>query len=78
MEYRNMREVLEHAVDRSPDKVYLLFEDQKITYNQLDRLINQTANMFISLGISKGDRVAIMLPNCPEFIYLWLGLSLAL
>jgi crotonobetaine/carnitine-CoA ligase len=74
MEYNNMREVLEHAVDRSPDKVYLLFEDQKVTYNQLDRLINQTANMFINLGIRKGDRVALMLPNCPEFIYLWFGL----
>ncbi len=74
MNYRNIREVLEQAVDRNPDKVYLLFEDQKITYKELDCLTNQTANMFINLGVHKGDRVALMLPNCPEFIYLWFGL----
>lgn len=74
MQYRNMREVLERAADRSPDKVYLLFEDQKVTYSEMDRLINQSANMFLELGVRKGDRVALMLPNCPEFIYLWFGL----
>ncbi|WP_347490258.1 ATP-dependent acyl-CoA ligase [Desulfoscipio sp. XC116] len=74
MQYQNIREVLEKTVDRSPDKVYLLFEEQKITYSEMNRLINQTANMFLELGIHKGDRVALMMPNCPEFIYVWFGL----
>lgn len=74
MEFRNIREVLEKAVFHCPDKVYLLFEDQKVTYSQMDSLINQSANMFLDLGIRKGDRVALMLPNCPEFIYLWFSL----
>ncbi|KLU60612.1 putative crotonobetaine/carnitine-CoA ligase [Peptococcaceae bacterium CEB3] len=74
MEPRNIKNVLERAVDRNPDKVYLLYGNQQITYGQMSNFINQTANMFLDLGIRKGDRVALMLPNCPEFIYLWFGL----
>lgn len=73
-EPRNIRQVFERAVMHDPNKVYLLFQDQKITYLQMDKYSNQTANMFIELGIRKGDRVALMLPNCPEFFYLWFGL----
>ena len=32
--------------------------------------------MFRALGVSRGDRVALFLPNCPEFLYCWFGLSL--
>jgi crotonobetaine/carnitine-CoA ligase len=31
--------------------------------------------MFLDLGIRKGDRVCFLLPNCPEFLYAWLGLA---
>ena len=29
----------------------------------------------MDLGIAKGDKVSIMLPNCPDFIYIWIGLA---
>ena len=35
----------------------------------------QTAGMFESLGIGRGDRVCLFLTNCPEFLYCWFGLS---
>ncbi len=42
--------------------------DAQLTYRQLDDLVNRFAAGLQELGVSKGDRVAIMLPNCPQFI----------
>ncbi|KOO52638.1 hypothetical protein AMD00_03920 [Viridibacillus arvi] len=39
------------------------------------REVAKVANGFQDLGIQKGDRVALMLPNIPEFLYIWLGLN---
>src|SRR5947208_3777845 len=73
--FTNIRQVVETAVERSPDKVYLVCGEEQITYRQLDRHINRAANGFLKLGLRKGDRVALMLPNRPEFLYAWLGLN---
>jgi crotonobetaine/carnitine-CoA ligase len=71
----NIRHFLESKVLRHPDKIYLFFEDQQWTYQQFDARVNQAANGFLELGIRKGDRVCLMLPNSPEFLYAWLGLN---
>jgi long-chain acyl-CoA synthetase len=42
--------------------------DAKLTYRQLDEAVNRLAAGLQRLGMGKGDRVAIMLPNCPQFI----------
>jgi long-chain acyl-CoA synthetase len=42
--------------------------DAKLTYRQLDDAVNRFAAGLQRLGVGKGDRVAIMLPNCPQFI----------
>lgn len=60
---------------RHPDKIYLFFENQQWTYQQFNARVNQAANGFLKLGIRKGDRVCIMLPNSPEFLFAWLGLN---
>lgn len=72
---RNIRDVLERAVERNPDKIFLLFNEEEIIYREFDINVNRTGNMFLQLGITKGDRVALMLPNCIEFLYIWLGLA---
>ena len=46
-----------------------------LTYNQFHRSGNKVANAFIQLGMTKGDTVAVMLPNSPEFLAVWLGLT---
>src|SRR5579883_7417 len=57
-----------------PDKIALIFEEQRFTYKQLDQLANRVANGLRGLGIKKGDRVALFLPNIPEFIISYLGI----
>ena len=71
----NVKSLIRSRVDRYRDKTFLLFKDQKYTYEQLDRITNHAANGFRSIGITKGDKVAIMLPNCPEFLFTWFGLA---
>ena len=56
-----------------PDKPAILFEDRTISYRELHRRANRTASWLQSSGIEKGDRVAVLLENCPEFIELYLA-----
>jgi long-chain acyl-CoA synthetase len=42
--------------------------DAKLTYGQLDDAVNRLAAGLQQMGVKKGDRVAVMLPNCPQFV----------
>jgi fatty-acyl-CoA synthase len=59
----------------TPEKPAILFQDDVITYKDLSRRSDRTACWLQSLGIEKGDRVAVMLYNCPEFLDLFLACS---
>ena len=63
-------------MQRDPDKVLFEISGQKLTYRAFDDAIKRTAGMFRAAGIAHGDRVCLFLPNCPEFMYCWFGLSL--
>jgi len=56
-----------------PDSVALQFEGEPITYGELNLKANRVANGLQSAGVARGDRVAIMLPNIPEFVYAFVG-----
>lgn len=58
-----------------PDKPAIFFEGLSLSYSELHRRANQSSCWLQSLGIKKGDRVAVMLRNCPEFIELYLACS---
>ena len=59
--------------DLHPDKAAIIFEEEQITYSELNQRANRASCWLQSLGIEKGDRVAVMLNNCPEFIELFLA-----
>ena len=65
----------EKAVKCNPTGLALVFEDQQITYTALNDWANQIAHYYLSLGIQKGDVIAIMLENRPEYIATVLGLA---
>jgi crotonobetaine/carnitine-CoA ligase len=66
-------ELIEDRAKRNGDRVFLRFKDQSFTYNDMNRYANRCANAFINQGVTKGDKISIMLPNCPEYIHLWFG-----
>ena len=69
-------EFFRNAVKENSTGVFIEISGKKITYQEcFDRSL-QTAAMFREFGITKGDRVALFLPNCPEFLYCWFGLSM--
>jgi crotonobetaine/carnitine-CoA ligase len=67
--------ILEDKANRNKEKVFLYFKDEKVTYRQLNENVNRMANGYSFLGIKKGDKVSIMMPNCPEYVYHWFGLG---
>lgn len=77
---RSLRQAWDDLADMHGDKTALVFEDQarqvsQYSYIQLNKEINRTANLFHSLGVNKGDKVALHLNNCAEFIFCWFGLA---
>lgn len=56
-----------------PHKPAILFEGEKISYSDLHQRSDRTACWLQSIGIEKGDRVSVMLENCPEFIELYVA-----
>ncbi|MGB9627988.1 MAG: AMP-binding protein [Thermodesulfobacteriota bacterium] len=79
MDWRHLPWVLGELIgdraERLGDRIFLRFKDQNISYQEINLYANRCANGFKNLGIKKGDKVSIMLPNCPEFIYIWFGLA---
>ena len=58
-----------------PQKTAIIFEDRHISYLELHQKVNRVCCWLQTLGIEKGDRVAAMTTNCPEFLELFLACS---
>jgi fatty-acyl-CoA synthase len=55
----------------TPDRVALIYEDVPMTYRWLNEQTNRIARLFQQLGLSKGDRISVVLLNCPEFLEIY-------
>jgi long-chain acyl-CoA synthetase len=63
--------VLRRSAFNFPDKTALIFEDRRISYDELNRRVNRVAHGLLRRGLQKGDRMAVLLHNGPEFIELY-------
>jgi acyl-CoA synthetase (AMP-forming)/AMP-acid ligase II len=66
---------LEGHAGADPNKVFLIFEDQRFTYGEANALINQHAHSYRALGVGHGDVVALLLENRPAFLWHLFGLQ---
>ncbi|GGJ85042.1 long-chain-fatty-acid--CoA ligase [Deinococcus aquiradiocola] len=73
----NLPAMLERTALRFPDRTALHFMGQKCTYRQLWQDVRRFAAALQQQGVQPGDRVSIMLPNCPQFVVAFYGASLA-
>ncbi len=69
----NVSDIIKRHVDHTPDKTAIIFEDRRISYVQLDRLINSAAQAVVNMGLKKGDVLSLFLPSLPELIIAYLG-----
>ncbi|MGA6992357.1 MAG: acyl-CoA synthetase [Candidatus Deferrimicrobiaceae bacterium] len=60
--------LLDNTAAKHGDKVAIYFDDQRITYKQLQASVNRVANGLKKLGVEEGDRVFLRLPNIPPAI----------
>jgi long-chain acyl-CoA synthetase len=59
--------VADHARER-PSAPAVLFKGATLTYSALHALSDALASAFVALGVARGDRVGLLLPNCPQFL----------
>lgn len=65
---KTLYDFLEHSANSYPDNEAILFLNHRLTYSQLKDRVDRFATALHELGIQKGARVAIMLPNCPQIV----------
>ena len=65
---RSVAEVLEERAREHPDRAFLVFGDRRLTYRQVNNRAAALAAALHELGVERGDRVALDLPNWPEFV----------
>src|SRR3954451_2081072 len=75
LKQRTIGHLLADKAARVGDWTWLIFGEQRYTYAQAHEFSNRYANGFRELGVGKGDHVAVMLPNCSEFIWTIWGLA---
>ncbi len=63
----NLGKLFEDACSTYRDNVAIVFEENRLTFGNFNRSVSSLANHLKTLGIGKGDKVALMLPNVPEF-----------
>jgi long-chain acyl-CoA synthetase len=66
--YRNLAEVLEAAFQRYPKRDALCCMDSRMTYRELDELSGALGAWLQTLGLERGDRIALMMPNVPQYM----------
>ncbi len=67
----NVYSLLAESASRFPDSTAIAFLGKHLSYAQLEREVGRCAALLVGLGISKGDRVGMLLPNSPQYVIVW-------
>ncbi|MDP9866273.1 MULTISPECIES: long-chain-fatty-acid--CoA ligase [Streptosporangium] len=70
----NLSVALEDSAREQPDRTALVFGDLRLPYSLVNTIANQVANLLVSRGIGKGDKVALACPNLPYFPFVYYGI----
>ncbi len=65
---------LDQAARRCPERPCLLFRGDTLTYRQVAEQSDRIAAALLGLGLRRGERVGIFMPNCPEFVLAYFGI----
>jgi long-chain acyl-CoA synthetase len=67
----SLYEFLKKQTAECKNLIAMIFQSDGISFDEMHDKINRFASALIDLGINKGDRVAIIMPNCPDYIYAY-------
>ncbi|MGC1120285.1 MAG: long-chain fatty acid--CoA ligase [Candidatus Methanofastidiosia archaeon] len=68
---------LDEATSKFPEKTSMIFVGKKMSYFELYDAVLRVANALIDLGVEKGDRVSIFMPNCPQAVISYFAIQKA-
>ena len=68
--------ILRARAERDPHRVYMRFGDKAWTFAQTHDLVRDAARGLLGLGLEKGDRIGLFMPNHPSFIFGWYATNL--
>jgi len=74
---KTLHQFLKETSTQFPDKVAIHFLGRELTFKEVYDQSLKLANYLINIGLEKGDRVAIMLPNCPQAVISYYGVLMA-
>ena len=66
-------QLIQEKANIHQDRPFLFYQDETVTYAQLDAVSNQVAQWLRALGLQKNDKVAVMMHNHPNYLYTWFG-----
>ena len=69
----NVSRIIHRPLKETPQKTAIIFEDRRISYAELDSLIDRAAAGFLNLGLKKGEVLSLFLPSLPELIIGYLA-----
>ncbi len=69
----NIRHVLEQSAQKYPHKTALIFKEKKFSYQEIRQNVFKLAKALHCVGLRKSEKVAIYLPNCPQYVYSYLA-----
>ncbi len=72
---RLFADVIDDWAQRQPDRVALVTDGTSLAYDALSKRINRYARWARSVGVAKGDTVALIMPNGIDYLAAWLGIS---
>ena len=70
---RTLLEVVRDTVQERPNHTALIFKGRRMSYAELEQLSNAFGTALVDLGVKKGDRVALLIPNSPQAVIAQLG-----
>ena len=70
-----LAELIEDVAREDGERTAIIFQDQPISYAQLDALVERAADGLAARGVAQGDRVALLLPNIPPFIVAYYAVA---
>ena len=70
----NLATMLRESANANPDKPLVHIHDLTFTYEQVDEISGRVAGALLATGLERGDKVAVQLPNLPQFLFAYFGI----
>lgn len=71
----SLYQFLRESISRNGERTFLFFGEERISYAEFGRMVASLAGLLDSLGVRRGSRVALMLPNSPHYLAMWFALA---